>query len=83
MKKILIKLIKIYKKFISPALPPSCRFYPTCSSYAIEAIDKHGIFYGSALSIWRILRCNPFNKGGIDPVPENIKKFYIKELKFR
>ncbi|HRT67542.1 MAG TPA: membrane protein insertion efficiency factor YidD, partial [Bacteroidota bacterium] len=74
MKKILIELIKLYKKFISPALPPSCRFYPTCSSYAIEAIDKHGIFYGSALSIWRILRCNPFNKGGIDPVPENIKK---------
>ncbi|HPD33621.1 MAG TPA: membrane protein insertion efficiency factor YidD [Bacteroidota bacterium] len=83
MKKILIELIKLYKKFISPALPPSCRFYPTCSSYAIEAIDKHGIFYGSALSIWRILRCNPFNKGGIDPVPENIKKFYIKNLKFR
>ena len=83
MKKILIRFIKIYKKYISPGLPQSCRFYPTCSSYAIEAIDRHGIFYGSAISIWRVLRCNPFNKGGIDPVPENIKKFYIKELKFK
>ena len=83
MKKILIGFIKIYKKFISPGLPQYCRFYPTCSSYAIDAIDRHGIFYGSALSIWRVLRCNPFNKGGIDPVPEKIKKFYIKELKFK
>lgn len=83
MKKILIGFIKIYKKYISPGLPQSCRFYPTCSSYSIEAIDRHGIFYGSALSIWRVLRCNPFSKGGIDPVPEKITKFYIKELKFK
>ncbi|MEN6295946.1 MAG: membrane protein insertion efficiency factor YidD [Chloroherpetonaceae bacterium] len=64
-------------------MPQSCRFYPTCSSYAIEAIGKHGVFYGSILSVWRVLRCNPFSKGGIDPVPERIKKFYIKELKFK
>jgi len=68
MKKILIYFIKIYKKFVSPILPDSCRFYPTCSEYAIEAIDKFGVLKGSIKSIYRILRCNPFNKGGYDPV---------------
>ena len=50
-------------------LPPSCRFQPTCSQYAIEAIQKHGALKGGALAFWRILRCNPFSKGGYDPVP--------------
>ena len=68
MKKILIYFIKIYKKFVSPILPDSCRFYPTCSEYAIEAINKFGVLKGSIKSIYRILRCNPFNKGGYDPV---------------
>ena len=49
-------------------LPPSCRFQPTCSQYAIEAIDKYGVFKGGAMAIWRVLRCNPFCKGGYDPV---------------
>lgn len=49
---------------------PSCRFYPTCSAYAIEAIEKRGVVVGTMLAIWRILRCNPFSKGGFDPVPE-------------
>jgi len=61
-------LIKGYQKFISPLFPPSCRFYPTCSEYAIQAIDKYGIFKGGIKAAWRILRCNPFNKGGYDPV---------------
>ena len=67
-KKILIFFIKIYKKFVSPILPDSCRFYPTCSEYAIEAVNKFGVLKGSIKSIYRILRCNPFNKGGYDPV---------------
>ncbi|MCL4540643.1 MAG: membrane protein insertion efficiency factor YidD [Bacteroidetes bacterium] len=61
-------LIRLYKKLISPLFPPSCRFYPSCSTYSIEAFHKHGFFKGLLLSVWRILRCNPFNKGGFDPV---------------
>ena len=69
MKRVLIKLVRGYKKYISPLLPPSCRFTPTCSEYAVEALSKHGALKGSLLAIWRILRCNPFCKGGYDPVP--------------
>ncbi|HHT92641.1 MAG TPA: membrane protein insertion efficiency factor YidD [Clostridia bacterium] len=68
MKRVLIWIIGIYKKYLSPLKRPCCRFYPTCSSYAIEAIEKHGAVKGLVMSIWRILRCNPFNKGGYDPV---------------
>ncbi|MCL2293854.1 MAG: membrane protein insertion efficiency factor YidD [Spirochaetes bacterium] len=66
---ILIALVIIYKKLISPALPPSCIFYPSCSSYALEALKKYGPLRGSFLSIKRILRCHPFSKGGYDTVP--------------
>jgi putative membrane protein insertion efficiency factor len=69
MKRVLIAIVRGYKKFISPLLPPSCRFTPTCSEYAMEALQKHGAWKGSLLAIWRILRCNPFGKGGYDPVP--------------
>ena len=69
MKKICLMLIRFYQKFISPMKKPCCRFYPTCSSYAYEAYSKYGFFKGSYLTIWRILRCNPFCKGGYDPVP--------------
>jgi len=68
MKKALVYIIKLYKKFISPVLPNSCKFMPTCSEYAVDAINKYGILKGSIKSIYRILRCNPFNKGGYDPV---------------
>lgn len=71
-KKTFIFPIKLYKRFISPALPNSCRFSPSCSSYAILAIEKHGIFAGFFLAFYRILRCNPFCKGGNDPVPERV-----------
>ncbi|MEN3039400.1 MAG: membrane protein insertion efficiency factor YidD [Candidatus Kryptonium sp.] len=64
-----ILLVKIYKFFISPIFPPSCRFYPSCSEYSIQALSKYGFFKGSWLSIKRIIRCNPFNPGGIDEVP--------------
>ena len=68
MKIILIRLIEIYRKYISILKRPSCRFYPTCSQYAIDAIKKYGAVKGSFMAIWRIIRCNPFNKGGYDPV---------------
>ncbi len=69
MRKILVFLIRGYHQFLSPFLPQSCRFYPTCSEYTAEAIEKYGISRGLGLGIWRILRCNPCNKGGYDPVP--------------
>ena len=70
MKKVLIGLIRFYQKYLSGAKGySSCKYYPTCSRYAIEAIEKHGAFKGGLLAIWRILRSNPFSKGGYDPVP--------------
>lgn len=69
MKYILIFFIRIYQKFISPLLPKSCRFYPTCSQYFIEALKKYGFFKGSYLGIRRILKCHPFHDGGYDPLP--------------
>lgn len=70
MKKILIAAIMFYKKGISPYTKPKCKYYPTCSQYGIEAIERFGALKGSALTIRRIIRCNPFSKGGYDPVPE-------------
>ncbi|WP_106450589.1 membrane protein insertion efficiency factor YidD [Trichococcus alkaliphilus] len=70
MKKIFIGLIRGYQKYISPLFPPSCRYYPTCSNYSVQAIQKHGAIKGSLMGISRILRCHPFVKGGYDPVPE-------------
>ncbi len=61
-----ISFIKLYQRFISPLFPSSCRYYPTCSSYAVMAIEKYGVLKGSIKAIYRILRCNPFSKGGID-----------------
>ena len=70
MKKIFIGLIRFYRKYLSGLkTAPTCKFYPTCSQYAIEAIEKYGVFKGGLLTVWRILRCNPFSKGGYDPVP--------------
>lgn len=70
MKHLMIGLVRLYQKYISPLKPPCCRFTPTCSAYAIEAFSKRGFFVGLILTVWRILRCNPFSKGGYDPVPE-------------
>ena len=66
---IIILLVRFYQLFISPVLGPRCRFYPTCSSYTIEAIKTHGVLCGSWLAIKRIGRCHPANPGGVDPVP--------------
>jgi putative membrane protein insertion efficiency factor len=66
-----ISIIRFYQKFISPMTPPSCRYYPSCSQYAVEAIQTHGSLKGSYLAIKRLSRCHPFHQGGHDPVPEN------------
>ncbi len=69
MKQLLLAVIRFYQKRISPLKKPCCRFYPSCSAYALEAIEKHGALRGSLLAIRRIFRCHPFSKGGFDPVP--------------
>jgi len=69
LRNILIIVVKFYRKFISPLKQPSCIYSPTCSSYALEALERYGFFKGGYLSIRRILRCHPFAKGGYDPVP--------------
>ena len=66
-------LVKAYKMIISPYLPKSCRFYPSCSTYSIESFKRYGFIKGMFLTIERIIRCNPFNPGGFDPVPENFR----------
>jgi uncharacterized protein len=69
---LLLWLLAGYKRVISPLLLPSCRYVPTCSDYAIEAVEKYGAFRGSALTVWRVLRCHPFVHGGFDPVPRHV-----------
>ena len=68
-RRLMVLCIRGYQKFISPYLGDNCRFYPTCSQYAIEALEVHGVIKGSILAAWRILRCNPLGKPGFDPVP--------------
>ena len=66
---ILILPIRAYQRFVSPLTPPSCRLHPSCSSYAVESIKVHGPVKGFMLTVWRLVRCNPWNRGGVDPVP--------------
>ncbi|MBH0229429.1 membrane protein insertion efficiency factor YidD [Halobacillus yeomjeoni] len=73
MKHIMIWIIQFYRKGISPFFPPSCRFQPTCSEYGLEAFRRFGFFKGMYLTVKRILKCQPFHKGGFDPVPEKRK----------
>ena len=65
--------IVAYRRYLSPALPARCRFYPSCSAYAQEALTRHGALRGSGLAIWRVLRCHPFHPGGFDPVPDPVR----------
>ena len=69
MKKIVIASIKGYRKYISPMKSTKCPYFPTCSEYGLQAVEKYGVIKGGLLAFWRILRCNPFSKGGYDPVP--------------
>ena len=71
MKRLMIRGIRFYKRNISPHLPEACRFQPTCSQYAVTAIERYGAWKGGWMALWRIMRCNPFAKGGYDPVPED------------
>lgn len=70
MKSVMIGFIKFYRRWISPILPPSCRFYPTCSQYGLDAIKRFGAVKGGYLTVKRIMKCQPFHTGGFDPVPE-------------
>ncbi|MEG1547382.1 MAG: membrane protein insertion efficiency factor YidD [Clostridia bacterium] len=81
MKRALLYMIKGYQNYISPMNAPCCRYTPTCSRYAFIAIERFGVLKGVALAFWRILRCNPFSKGGYDPVPETLGS--NKRLKVR
>jgi len=81
MKHLMRLLIKFYKKFISPLFPPRCKYYPSCSQYALDAYEKHGFFKGTLLAVWRILRCNPWSLGGVDYVPERVTIDYFKVKK--
>jgi len=69
MKKLFLFIIKFYRKYISPMKSTKCPYIPSCSEYGMEAIEKYGAWKGGRLALWRILRCNPFSKGGVDPVP--------------
>ncbi|MCX6091456.1 MAG: membrane protein insertion efficiency factor YidD [Candidatus Bipolaricaulota bacterium] len=71
---ILVAPIRAYRRFLSPVLPHSCRFYPSCSEYAIEAVETHGVFRGGWLAVRRLLKCQPLHPGGYDPVPKRREK---------
>ncbi|MGA7634309.1 MAG: membrane protein insertion efficiency factor YidD [Terriglobales bacterium] len=71
MKSLTLALLQVYKRWISPAFPPSCRYVPSCSEYAMEAVERYGPFRGGLIAAWRLLRCHPFAKGGLDPVVKN------------
>jgi len=63
-----LAVLRLYRRFVSPLLPPACRFLPSCSEYSAQAIERHGLVRGALLAAWRLLRCNPLNRGGLDPV---------------
>jgi putative membrane protein insertion efficiency factor len=70
MRRVVLALLRLYKRVISPLLPPACRFYPSCSEYAMQAIAKHGLLRGGILASKRLIKCHPLHPGGYDPVPE-------------
>jgi putative membrane protein insertion efficiency factor len=72
--RLLVGLVRLYQRLLSPLLPAACRFYPSCSAYAVEALRRHGALRGLALVVWRLGRCHPFHPGGLDPVPEVTRK---------
>ncbi len=78
MKNMLISMIRLYQRYLSPLKGMRCPYYPTCSNYAIEALEGYGAGVGGVLAAWRIFRCNPFSHGGIDPVPETFLGFKRK-----
>lgn len=79
----LLVLLRGYQLFISPMTPPSCRFYPSCSEYAVRAVRIHGVLKGGRLAVWRVLRCNPWNYGGVDDVPGDVRRPAVQENESR
>ncbi len=79
MKKLLLLFVKLYQKIISPLKPPCCKYYPSCSAYALKAVEMHGAVKGTVLAAWRLLRCNPWSLGGIDPVPEKFGLYTLSK----
>ncbi|MHA7134495.1 membrane protein insertion efficiency factor YidD [Oerskovia turbata] len=71
---VLVGLIRIYQRLISPMTGPTCKYYPSCSQYALVAVQRHGVLRGVRLAVWRLLRCNPWSRGGVDDVPEALRK---------
>jgi putative membrane protein insertion efficiency factor len=71
MKSLALGLLRLYKRWISPSFPPSCRYVPTCSEYAMEAVERYGVVRGGAMAAWRVLRCHPLAKGGLDAVAKD------------
>jgi len=82
LKRILVSLIELYQKYLSPLKGSTCRYYPTCSEYARQAIINHGPLKGLVLAAWRVLRCNPFSAGGYDPVPEKKEPALLRPRRF-
>jgi len=74
MKSLALGLLRVYKRWISPARPPSCRYVPTCSEYAMEAVERYGVLRGGMMAAWRVLRCHPLATGGLDPVVKDLKR---------
>lgn len=85
MKWLLTKLVRGYQRFISPLFPPTCRYYPTCSNYMLQALAKHGAVRGGLMGLARILRCHPFVRGGVDPVPDHftLRRNFAAEQAYR
>jgi len=81
--RVLVYALALYKRWFSPLAPPACRYVPTCSEYAQDAIEEHGAIGGSLLAAWRLLRCNPLGKGGFDPVPMRDSRFPVSGLESR
>lgn len=75
MKTAVVWLLRGYKRVLSPLLPPACRYVPSCSEYAADAVEMHGALKGGLIGLWRLLRCHPFVKGGYDPVPQKVFSF--------
>ena len=78
MKSFALLIVRVYQRWVSPSLPPSCRYVPTCSDYAMEAIERYGALRGGLMAAWRLLRCHPFVKGGYDPVVKDPNKAPIE-----
>ncbi len=81
MKYLLLSLIRVYQYLISPLLPPRCIHQPTCSSYALEAVERFGFIHGLWLTVLRLLRCHPFARGGYDPIPEKRSRYFTRKVK--